>query len=89
MADTFISYAKAYRLVVEQLAATLEAEGWSDWWDKGPSAGDAYSDEIMTELALVPARRLNRRFVFLLLGLGLLLGLNEIAKLELWRFVRA
>ncbi len=51
MADIFISYSKADRLLVEALAAMLEAEGWSVWWDKSLSAGDTYRDEIMKELA--------------------------------------
>lgn len=55
MADIFISYSKADRLIVEQLAAFLEAEGWSVWWDKSLTAGDTYRDEIMRELAAARA----------------------------------
>ena len=44
---------------------------------------------IVLTLAALPARVLNRRFLFLLIGLGLLLGLNEISKLELWRHLKA
>src|SRR5579862_7789673 len=51
MADVFISYSKADRLLVEQLAAYLAAEGWSVWWDRHLTAGDAYRDEIAIELA--------------------------------------
>lgn len=51
MADIFISYSKPDRFEVEKLAAMLEAEGWSVWWDKGLTAGDQYRDEIMKELA--------------------------------------
>lgn len=51
MADIFISYSKADRLLVEQLSAYLEAEGWSVWWDRSLSGGDTYRDEIMKELA--------------------------------------
>lgn len=50
MADIFISYSKPDRFEVEKLAAMLEAEGWSVWWDKGLSPGDTYRDEIMKEL---------------------------------------
>lgn len=55
MADIFISYAKADRLVVEDLAATLQAEGWSVWFDRALAAGDAYRDEIMQELVAARA----------------------------------
>src|SRR5262245_14876504 len=51
MADVFISYSKVDRLLVEQLAAYLETEGWSVWWDRSLTAGDAWRDEIATELA--------------------------------------
>lgn len=54
MADIFISYSKADRLLVEQLAAYLESEGWSVWFDRALTAGDGYRDEIMK--ALVAAR---------------------------------
>lgn len=40
MAGIFISYSKSDRLLVEQLAADLEPEGWSVWWDWGLAAGD-------------------------------------------------
>ena len=36
---------------------------------------------VPVALALVPAARLNRKFLMILLGLGLLLALNEITKL--------
>lgn len=55
MADIFISYSKADRLIVEQLAAYLEAEGWSVWWDRSLTAGDGFRDEIMRELAAARA----------------------------------
>ena len=51
MADIFISYSKPDRFEVEKLAAMLEAEGWSVWWDKSLSAGDTYRDEIMKQLS--------------------------------------
>ena len=34
MADIFISYAHEDRSRIERLAATLEAEGLSVWWDR-------------------------------------------------------
>jgi TIR domain len=51
MADVFISYSKADRLLVEQLAAYLESEGWSVWWDRSLTAGETWRDEIARELA--------------------------------------
>ncbi|MEQ1719333.1 MAG: toll/interleukin-1 receptor domain-containing protein [Hyphomicrobium sp.] len=51
MADIFISYSKADRDLVVRLAAMLEAEGWSVWWDSSLKPADTYRDEIMRELA--------------------------------------
>ena len=51
MADIFISYSKADRLLAEQLAAYLETEGWSGWFDRSLTAGDTFRDEIIKELA--------------------------------------
>ena len=51
MADIFISYSKADRDLVVTLAAFLEAQGFTTWWDKELAPGDAYRDAIMTELA--------------------------------------
>jgi hypothetical protein len=55
MADIFISYGTADRAEVVKLAAFLEAEGWSVWWDRSLTAGDEYRDEIMKHLALARA----------------------------------
>ncbi len=55
MADVFISYSKADRDIIVRLAAMLETEGWSVWWDKNLAAGDAYRDDIMRELAAARA----------------------------------
>ena len=55
MADIFISYSKADRELALKLSAFLEAEGWTVWWDRSLSAGDAYRDEIMKELAAARA----------------------------------
>jgi hypothetical protein len=55
VADIFISYSKADRDKVAMLAAYLESEGWTVWWDKHVSPGEPYRDEIMRELAAARA----------------------------------
>ena len=50
MADIFISYARADRDKVEKLAAALEAEGYSVWWDRNIVGGDDFSADIEREL---------------------------------------
>jgi TIR domain len=55
MADVFISYAKADRPLALKLAAMLEAEGWTTWWDTSLTIGDDFRNEIMTELGRAPA----------------------------------
>jgi hypothetical protein len=55
MADIFISYSKADRDKVVLLAAYLEAEGWSVWWDTNLAVGTQYRDEIMRELSAARA----------------------------------
>jgi hypothetical protein len=55
MADIFISYSKPDRDLTLKLAAYLQSEGWSVWWDKSLGAGDAYRDEIMKQLAVARA----------------------------------
>jgi hypothetical protein len=55
VADVFISYSKADRDKVVTLAAYLESEGWSVWWDKNLNPGEPYRDEIMRELATARA----------------------------------
>src|SRR5262245_40581735 len=55
MADIFISYSKADRDKVVILAAYLESEGWTVWWDTNLAAGDAFRDEIMKQLAAARA----------------------------------
>src|SRR5262245_48622297 len=37
------------------LAAYLESEGWTVWWDTNLAVGDAYRDEIMKQLAAARA----------------------------------
>jgi hypothetical protein len=55
VADIFISYASNDRQLAAALAAFLEAEGWSVWWDKSLNPGDIYRDEIMKQLAAARA----------------------------------
>jgi hypothetical protein len=55
VADIFISYSKPDRDKVVLLAAYLESEGWSVWWDSSLAIGDAYRDEIMKQLAAARA----------------------------------
>jgi hypothetical protein len=55
MADIFISYSQADRSKVAMLAAYLESEGWTVWYDKNLTPGDPYRDEIMKQLATARA----------------------------------
>jgi TIR domain-containing protein len=50
MADIFISYAKADRPLALKLAAMLEAEDWTTWWDTNLAAGDDFGPKITPEL---------------------------------------
>jgi hypothetical protein len=50
MADVFISYARADRERIETLAAALQAEGLSVWWDPHIPGGADFSQEIEREL---------------------------------------
>lgn len=45
MADIFLSYSRADRPTAQTIAAALEAEGFSVWWDKVLRAGQTY-DEV-------------------------------------------
>lgn len=51
MADIFISYARADRDQIEKLAAALEGEGYSVWWDRQLVGGTEFSSVIEKELA--------------------------------------
>jgi hypothetical protein len=51
MADIFISYAKDDHEQVRLLAAFLEAQGYSVWWDSSLLGGENFRHVIMTELA--------------------------------------
>jgi TIR domain-containing protein len=55
VADIFVSYSKVDHQHVRMLAAYLESEGWSVWWDTNLAIGDAYRDEIMKQLAMARA----------------------------------
>lgn len=50
MADIFISYARADRDKAEELAAALEGEGHSVWWDRHITGGSEFSVDIEREL---------------------------------------
>src|SRR5215468_57161 len=50
MADIFISYSKQDQDEAHLLAAFLEAEGYSVWWDTSLLSGDSFRKVIMTEL---------------------------------------
>ncbi|MEM8772651.1 MAG: TIR domain-containing protein [Pseudomonadota bacterium] len=55
MADIFISYARADRAKIEKLAAALEGEGYSVWWDRQIVGGSDFSEEIERELTQAKA----------------------------------
>ena len=55
MADIFISYARADRDRIEKLAAALEAEGYTTWWDRNIDSGAEFSAEIERELEAAKA----------------------------------
>jgi len=50
MADVFISYARPDRVGIEVLAAKLDAEGFSVWWDRQIGGGAEFSQAIEVEL---------------------------------------
>ncbi len=50
MADIFISYAKADRNLAQQLAAHLEAQGRTTWWDATIGANDNFRGAVEREL---------------------------------------
>jgi hypothetical protein len=54
MSDLFISYAAADRETAEQLAARLESEGWSVWWDREIPIGTSF--DVAIDQALKEAR---------------------------------
>lgn len=50
MADIFVSYASEDRERVAPIAAYLESQGWSVWWDRRLDAGTSFDREIEREL---------------------------------------
>jgi len=50
VADIFISYSKNDVKLAQLLAARLEADGYSVWWDTSLLSGDNFRKTIMTEL---------------------------------------
>lgn len=52
MADVFLSYKREDRARVGVIAKTLEAEGFSVWWDPEIPLGESYSASIRRELDL-------------------------------------
>lgn len=51
MSDIFISYASEDRPWVERFAKTLEAYGWSVWWDREIPTGGSFNQVIRQQLA--------------------------------------
>jgi hypothetical protein len=51
MSDIFISYSSKDRPWVEQFAKTLEARGWSVWWDRNIPTGGSFNAVIRKELS--------------------------------------
>src|SRR4051794_15832902 len=49
--DVFISYSKSRRAEAADLAADLEARGYTVWWDTDLIIGDQFQDVITTRLA--------------------------------------
>ena len=50
MTDVFISYAKEDRERARKLANTLEARGWSVWWDRKIITGQSFDQVIEHEI---------------------------------------
>ena len=50
MSDVFISYKREERSAAQALAAALEKEGWSVWWDLELVGGEHFDDAIQAEL---------------------------------------
>jgi hypothetical protein len=55
VADIFISYSQNDRERARLLAALLEAEGYSVWWDASLLGGESFRKTIMTELGTARA----------------------------------
>jgi adenylate cyclase len=50
MADVFVSYARTDRHRVAPLVASIEARGWSVWWDPAIAPGEEFDRQIDAEL---------------------------------------
>ena len=50
MADIFVSYSRQDKVRVAPLVASLEAEGWSVWWDPEITPGEEFDALISREL---------------------------------------
>jgi hypothetical protein len=50
MTDVFLSYANEDREIASKLASSLEACGWSVWWDRKIIAGETFDQVIEHEL---------------------------------------
>lgn len=51
MSDIFISYSSKDRPWVERFAKTLEAHGWSVWWDREIPTGGSFNQVIRQQLS--------------------------------------
>ena len=51
MTDVFLSYSREDRERASVLAAALEGQGWSVWWDRKIVAGDTFDETIEQQLA--------------------------------------
>jgi len=52
MADIFISYASEDRVRAQRVASSLEAHGWTVWWDRKLIVGQSYDEAIERELEI-------------------------------------
>ena len=50
MSDIFVSYSKADRGKAEEIAAALEQQGYSVWWDRRILPGETFDTVIEAEL---------------------------------------
>jgi adenylate cyclase len=55
MADVFVSYARSDKARVAPLVATIEAKGWSVWWDPQIVPGQEFDSMIARELKAAAA----------------------------------
>ena len=51
MTDVFLSYAREDRERASVLAAALEGQGWSVWWDRKIVAGETFDETIEDQLS--------------------------------------